>query len=459
MNISTENISALLQKVIVEVAPTDYLPKVDEGIKALGKKANIPGFRAGKIPAGYLKNLYGNDVLADELNRLVSESLDNHINSSKLKIFGQPLPYIIDQNRIDIKNPQTYKFGFEIGLIPEIDVDSVLTSHNFTMEIPAVEDKTVGEEIEKIQVRYGVVTHPEALADDDTFFGEWEEMDGDNTKENGVKASSGVALKSVKDDATRKNIQALKEGESIVVDINKTFGNDSELIIHHILNTDHHTAEHMGSIFRMTVKSLNHVDKAELNQELFDKLFGNGNIKNEDELRARLKTELENEFRRIAEGRLMHNVRDYLTEHVKMELPVEFIEKLVRYNLKEEMSDEQLKGEMEYLLKQTRWDLISDKLTFDAGITINENDIREKIKQELRSQYFGGAVEEDEKMANSLNGIADYFLKDEKNKKRYAELALNEKLTELLKSKIKTEEKQVSEHDFFHHEHAHAHAH
>jgi len=459
MNVTTEEVGNLHRKVFIEVNPDDYLPKVNEGIKALKKKANIPGFRPGMVPDGYLRNLYGNEVLADEINKLVSDKLDAHIKEQDLRIFAQPIPFPVDQKPIDIKKPDTFRFGFEMGIIPSIEVESLFGQHQFELELPLLDDQAVQDEVEKLQIRYGTTSHPESLGDDDFLFAEWTELAGDAEPEGGVKGSSSVALKSITDAGIRAQVQALRVDQSLPVDIQKAFGNDQELIIHHVLNIDHHAAEHMGAQFRLTLKSINHVEKAELNQELFDKLFGPDQVKSEDDLKARLREELEKEYHRMAEGRLMRKVRDYLTENVKMDLPQDFLKHWVRYNLKEDLTDEQLNEETDYLIKQTRWDLITDKLTTDNKIEVQEKDIRDMVKKEIRAQYFGGALEEDENMSNSLNGIADYVLKEDKSRRRYADLVLNEKMTALLLSKVKTLEKQVPMHDFLHHEHAHHHTH
>ena len=166
MEITTENLNDLHLKVNININPKDYLPKVEESIKTMGKKMNIPGFRPGHVPPGMVKKMYGNEALADELNKLIAESLDNYIKEKNLKILGQPMPVADEKKQVvDIQSPSEYDFKFELGIHSDFQLPD-LNAHEFSNYNVSIEEKTLEDEIEKLRVRYGNAIETEAIKND-----------------------------------------------------------------------------------------------------------------------------------------------------------------------------------------------------------------------------------------------------------------------------------------------------
>lgn len=449
MNITTENISTHHVKLSVHLQPEDYVEKVNEEIKTLSRKVNMPGFRPGKVPATVVKQMYGNSVLAEELNKIISESVDNYIRDHQWRVLGQPLPLETEHQSIDIKSPADYSFAFDIGLIPEFDLPGLDGSHAFDKKKIKIDDKMIDDEIEKIKIRYGVTSEVESIGDEDVIQAEWDEMEGDSVKEGGVHATSSVGIKSFKNESIAEKVRALKKDETAVFDMNDAFGNDRELIIHHILKTDHETADKMGSSFRMTVRGTTHIEKAELNQELFDKLFGGNKVNSLEELRERIRQELEKEFGKISDRRLESDVQKYLLEKTNIPLPEEFLKRWIASRNEKDMTEEQIEKEFPNIVTNIKWDLISDKIAKDDKIEIADDDLKDAVKEEFKNNYFNGQV--DDSMNETLNRIADNVLKEDRNRRRYADYVLNEKVFQALRNKVKINEQEATVDEFYHH--------
>jgi trigger factor len=449
VNITTENFSTHHVKLNVHLQPEDYLEKVNEEIKTLSRKVNMPGFRPGKVPATVVKQMYGNSVLAEELNKIISESVDNYIKDHQWRVLGQPLPLETEQQNIDIKSPVEYSFGFDIGLIPEFDLAGLDGSHVFDKKKIKVDEKMIDDEIEKIQLRYGTNSEAESIGNEDVIQAEWDEMDGDAVKENGIHATSSVGIKSIKNEDILAKVKALKKDESITFDINEAFENDHELIIHHILKIDHEAAEKMGNNFRMTIHGITHIEKTELNQELFDKLFGEKKVNSLEELRERIKEELEKEFGKISDRRLESDVQKYLLENTSIPLPEEFLKRWITSRSEKELSREEMEKEFPNIVTNVKWDLITDKIAKDNKIDISEDDLKGAVKEEFKNNYFNGQV--DESMNETLDRIADNVLKEDRNRRRYADYVLNEKVFKTLGNTVKINEQEATADEFYHH--------
>ena len=449
MNITQEKINPNHLKVVVNLEPADYSGKVDDEIKTLSRKISIDGFRPGKVPAGITKKLYGNSILADELNKIISDSLSNYIREQELKVFGQPLPFEAKQQQIDVQKPDAYAFGFEIGIMPDFEVPA-LESKTFEKKVLAVTDEMINEEVDRLRSRFGEREYPELAGDEDILTGKFEELDENaSTKENGINSASSFSLKAIKDPIARQQLMSLKKEEATDINIRSAFGNDEEMIIHHILRTDHHAAEHMNDRFRFSLKNIIHVNPAELNQELFNKIYGEGLVTSEEQMKEKIRDDMNREYQTFANSKLDREIQDALIDEIKVELPNEFLRRLLDENREEgnpSMDDQQFESS----LKQIKWDLISDKLIHSNELAVTDEEMAAEAMKDVVS-YFGGSSSYFQGNPDSLNNLVDSLLKDEKNASRLRSRVLNEKLQALLRGKIKTEEKTVDEHEFFHH--------
>jgi trigger factor len=449
VNITQEQVAENHLKLVVNLDPEDYLVKVDEEIKSLSKKITMDGFRPGKVPQGLLKKKYGDAVLADELNKMISDSLTNYIKENELKVFGDPIPVAVKNNRIDVQRPEAYSFGFELGLMPDFDLPSLETK-TFVKKVLKITDEMIEKEMDRLRSRFGEREYPEAATEEDILIGSFEELNEDGTvKEGGITSSSSFALKIIRDEIVKQQLMSLRKEEATDINIKAAFGNDEEMIIHHILHIDHHQAEHMNERFRFTVKNIVRINKAELNQEFFDKVYGAGNVMSEDEMRGKIKEELAKEYSRYSDSKLDRKIQEYLLSETKIDLPLDFLRRLMNNHREEdkpEINDEQFIE----ATNQIRWDLIFSRLSNTHQIKPTETEMKAEATKDI-IKYFGGDASYFEQNPESLENIIASVLKDEKNASDIHTRIVNEKLFALLRSSVKIEEQEVDEHEFFHH--------
>lgn len=449
MNITQEQISENHLKVMLNIEPADYIGKVDEEIKSLSKKISIDGFRPGKVPQGLTKKLYGDAVLADELNKMISDSLTNYIKEHELKIFGEPLPVPDKKNHIDVRRPESFSFGFELGLLPNFEMPSI-EAKTFTKKKLKISDQMVQEELDRLQSRLGEREYPEMIGEEDILVGNFEELTEDGgVKEGGINSPSSFSIKIIRDENVRQQLMNLKKEEAAALNIRSAFGNDEELIIHHILRTDHHKAGHMNDLFLFSLKNIVRIIKPELNQDFFDKVYGAGVVTSEEQMRERIKEKLEKEYHAFTNTKLDRDIQEYFLSETKMELPLDFLRRLMNNNRDEgkpEFNDQQFQGAANHF----KWDLIFSRLAKEHQITPSEEEMKAEAKKDI-IKYFGGDASYFEQNPDSFDNIIASVLKDEKNAAEIHHRIVNEKLFALLRSKIKSEEQEVDEHEFFHH--------
>lgn len=410
----------------------------------------MPGFRPGKVPVGMTRKMHGNELLAEELNKILGESIDNYIKENNLNLFGQPIPSETDEKQsININEPGSYHFNFEMGLIPTFEIVDLQKEKEFTLYNIRIEEEKVNEEIEKFRVRFGINSETETIGTDDVLDATFTELDSEgNVKENGVKNNTRISVTSIADKNIADKIFTMKKGEHIDFNINDTFGNNHELIVHNILNVDHHTADDMGTQFRMVINNILHVEKADVNQELFDKVFGEGKIKSEEEMREKIREEMKQQYERTAEQRLTYDIMEAVIEKTKIELPVEFLKKWIVASNEKPVTFEQIEKEFDAIVRQVKWDLITDKLVKDNNIEVTPEELKKFVCEEFAGQYFGGQITGE--MEKSLDRISEMMLSNEKNRKDYINRLLDNKIFDVLKKKVNIAAKEISLHDYIH---------
>lgn len=450
MNITTENLSDLHLKVKINLDPTDYLPKVEESIRSLSRKISLPGFRPGKVPVGITKKMHGNELLAEELNKILGDSIDNYIKENNLNIFGQPIPSETEEKQsISINEPSSYHFDFEMGLIPSFEIADLKKEKEFILYDIKLEEANVSAEIEKFRVRFGTTSEIETPGTDDILDATLSELDSEgNVKEGGVKKTTRLSIASVADKNIVDKILTMKKGEHIDFNINDTFGNNHELIVHNILGVDHHIADEMGTQFRMTINSIHHVEKADVNQELFDKVFGEEKIKSEEEMRAKISEEMKQQYARTTEQRLTYDLMESVIEKTKIDLPAEFLKKWIVASNQKPVTFEQVENEFDAITRQVKWDLITEKIVKDNHIEVTLEELRKFVTEEFAGHYFGGQITEE--MQKSLQNITNMILDNEKNRKDYINKILEKKIFEVLKKSANIAGKEISLHDYTH---------
>ena len=335
MNITRKDIDALNAVVTVNIEKDDYSAKVEKILSDYRKTANIPGFRKGHIPMGMIKKQYGKAVLIDEVNKLLQEALSKYINDEKLDVLGNPLPKPQDDLDWDADN---FVFEFELGMAPQFDVKlksrKAITKYNIIAN-----DKMINNQVDNIRKQYGKLVSKDVVEAGDeitgTFLNEEEE----------INANSTFSLDVVKGKANEKKFLGAKIGDAITLKTKSLFKESNDLMTY--LKVSKEKSEGLAVEVSFTISEINKRELADLDQELFDKLFGEGKIASVTELKERIKTDSEKQFLQQSDQKLLNDVTEYLVESTKFDLPSEFLQKWMQTSGETEISLEQAKEEYE----------------------------------------------------------------------------------------------------------------
>ena len=439
MNITQERIDDLNALLKVQVSAADYQEKVDAVIQNYRKTANIPGFRKGKVPVVQIKKMYGKAILMEEVNKLIQEGIYNYITENKVEVLGNPLPITTE---VDWDNASDFDFEFEMGLSPAFEVKMDKKSKFDYLKIEA-DKKMVDHYTTDMAKRYGSMTNPEKSKKTDLVMGEFIQLDSEgNVLEGGINHTASVALDLVSDKKAQKALTGIAQDEEVVMKITNKFSGD----VAHMLNISKEDAENLNSDFRFTVKSINRMTPAEMNQELFDKVFGKDTVKNEKEFKAKIKEDVEKSFVGDSDNKLKNDVILHLIEKVKLELPDAFLKKWLVQTNENGLTAEQVEAEYEQYSKSLKWQLIENKIIKDNELEVKHEDVIAHTKELIIQNFsqYGQPAPEDKK----LDEIAAQVLtKEEERKKVYNQL-YDEKTLALYKEKFKLTDKTVTYDEF-----------
>ncbi len=434
MNITKEQIDDLNAVVTVAITKDDYQDKVDKILKDYRKQANIPGFRKGQVPLGLIKKQYGKSILVDEVNKLLQDNLNKYLTEEKLDVLGNPLPK--QQDNFDWDNEEL-AFEFELGLAPDFKV-SLDTKKPITRYKIVADKKMVNEQVERMQKQYGkLVSKTEVSKNDEvtgTFKNEEEDIDNKATLE----------LQKIKSKKSLEALKGKKVGDSITVKTKGLFKED--YLLSSVLGVSQEKAKDLNIEVNFTIAEINEREPAALNQELFDKLFGEGKITSEKEMKERIKEDSEKQFEQQADQKLLNDVTEYFIDNTKFELPSEFLTKWIQMTGEEPLTEDQANAEYEKSEKGLRYQLIEGKIIQDNGIQLQFEELKEFAKGFIRSQMaqYGQLDPKEEE----LDSIAARVLGNEDEAKRLSEQLMSQKLLNLYKEKANLKTKEMNYEDF-----------
>ena len=434
MNITKEQIDDLNAVVKVAITKEDYQDKVDTILRDYKKQANIPGFRKGQVPMGLIKKQYGKAVLVDEVNKLLQDNRNNYLTEEKLDVLGNPLPK--QQDNFDWDQDEL-AFEFELGLAPNFEV-SLKTKKPITQYKIVADDKMIKEQVERIQKQYGKLVSKDEVSKNDevsgTFFNEEEEIDSKTMIETD-KLKSKKALDALK---------GKKVGDVVTLKTKGLFNEDH--MLSSALGIDKQKAESLDTEVTFTISEINEREAAELNQELFDKLFGPDSVKSEKELKERIKEDSEKQFEQQSDQKLLNDVTEYFIDNTKFELPTGFLTKWIQTTGEEPLSEEQAVEEYAKSEKGLRYQLIEGKIIRDNELQVQFDELKEFSKGFIRSQMaqFGQLDPKEEELDN----IAARVLGNQDEVKRLSEQLMSQKLLNLYKEKANLKTKEVTYENF-----------
>ncbi|WP_276501061.1 trigger factor [Terrimonas pollutisoli] len=450
--VTKENIGLLHEKLTVKLEKTDYLPSFEKALKEYSKKANIPGFRKGMVPAGLIKKMYGPSLFTDEVLRSVDRELIGYLQNDKLDIFAQPLPLETDVRQLDVNNPADYTFHFEIGMKPEFHLADLGTAKT-TRYVVKVTDEMINNEIARLQNRYGNMKDQDTVEVEDNvlniIFTEADE--NGNAIENGITKDNSLLVKYFKPDF-RNNLIGKVTNDYIIVQLDKAFDEKELEFILSDLGLDKNDPTAAQRHFKIQITKIGLLEKKELNEEFFNQLYPSQDVKTEADFHNKIKEEIQAYWDNQAKNQIHDQVFHELTDHTTIQFPEGFLKKWVKTQgdpSAEEQggkSDEQVEKEFPTFLNQLKWTLITDKIVQENGIQVNPEDIRAFAKQQLFG-YMGGMGTD----AQDQPWVNDYVEKMMKDRK-YVEDAYNriqtQKIFEWAETKVNPADKEISAEDF-----------
>ncbi|MBA4408171.1 MAG: trigger factor [Bacteroidota bacterium] len=445
MNITRENINELNAILTVSVDKNDYEATVNDVLKNHRKKANMPGFRPGMVPAGLIKKMYGKAILAEEVNKILSKSLTGYIYDEKLNVLGEPLPNEEKQPTIDWENQSDYSFVFDIGIAPafEVKLDSETTIPYYSI---AASEDMISKQLDAYAGRSGENKVVDAVEEKDTVRGNFVQLnDEGNELEDGIKADQIViAINLMKDEETKSSFIGKKAGDVMVFDPIKAYENKHE--VSHMLNISHEEAENLSGNFSFTILEVLRFEKAILNQELFDKIYGeDSGITTEEEFKAKVKAELEENFIYSSNYKFALYCRDHLLKSIQFDLPVAFLKRWILAT-NEKMTVEQLETDFDNFMIDLKWQLIKDKIVKDNDLKITEEDVRSMAKEMALAQFrqYGLNNVSDEHLEN----YANHMLKSEEERRKLVSRKQEDVIIATIKNKVTLDMKEISYDEF-----------
>lgn len=446
MNVSFQNIDKVSALLTVKLEKADYQEKVDKSLKTFRQKAQIPGFRKGMVPMNLVKKMYGKSVIAEEVNKLLSEKVYDYIKSNNVNMLGEPLPNEEKQQVIDFDTMEEFEFVFDIALAPEFkaEVSNTDKVDYYTIEVT---DEMVENQVKAYTQRNGKYDQVSAYEDNDMLKGLIAELDENgNTKEGGIQVEGAVLMPSYMKNEEQKAIFAnAKVNDVLVFNPNVAYdGHDAEIAS--LLKIEKEAAAEMKSNFSFQVEEITRFVPGDLNQELFDQVFGKDAVKTEEEFRAKVKEGIAAQFVADSDYKFLIDARKMLMEKVgKLEFPDALLKRIMLLNNKEK-GEEFVAENYEKSVEELTWHLIKEQLVKDNEIKVEQEDVINMAKDATKAQFaqYGMmTVPED-----ILENYAQEMLKKKENVDGLVGRVVEAKLATALKAKVTLNNKTVSMEEF-----------
>lgn len=441
MNITKHEIDNLNAEIKIAVTPSDYEERVNEGIRKVQRQANMPGFRPGKVPMGLIKKQYGTKILVDEINKLLNDSIYKYIEENKIEILGNPLPK--DQASVDFTNQKDFEFVYELGLAPEVKLS--LDNKTYTYKTVKVDDELVDKYVKDVRRNYGKPAYPETAGEKDIVFVDINELEASGEiKPGGIFKSTSISFERTKNENAKAKLLGVKKDDKIIININELYETAVDKSVS--LGIDKELADTIDCNLQLTVKNISRLEEADLDQELFDKVYGPGNVNSEEEFRNKVREELGMMFSADAEKFLRTEVEKNLVESVNLQLPDSFLKRWLRFANEKPITSEEIEKEYPSYAKAMQWKLIENKIIRDNDIKVEAAEAKDEAKAFIKSEYarYGQAATEDD-----LEKISIDLLSKEKEAQKIFENVYSRKVLNLIKEKSTLQTKEVSYDEFF----------
>ena len=435
MNITLDkNDEQLTGLLTVNLTEADYAPTVDKQIKEYSKRAQVKGFRPGMVPVGMVRKMYGKGILAEEINKMLGKAVDSYIKENNVKLLGEPLPM---ESNVNFDTDKDFAFQFELGLLPDFQLPEGLAVERHQVSI---DDDTLAQTNEQIARQYGETTNPETSEAGDYLFGKLKKAD-----EDGDGRTVLLPIGKVTGDVAPFIGQ--KAGDAVTFDLQAAFSNDAASISNFSGLSKDEAATATGN-YVLAVEKVNRTAAPEMNQELFDKVFGPEAVSSQEEFDAKVRETIQSNYDRESDGAVNNGIVEQLVEKTTIRVPTEFFKKwLVRAN-DGKLTPEKVEEHYNDYEKELKWSMIRNKVVEEAGLKVSNDEIVDRTLDKIMGQFNMPNMPDE--MRESMRSYADSFLKQE-NGKNYVseyEAILAEKVLENLRGKVVVTDKTVTAEEF-----------
>ncbi|MES2800738.1 MAG: trigger factor [Bacteroidota bacterium] len=440
MNVVRQDVDKLNAILKVELTPSDYQSKVKSSLEKYRKTAKIPGFRPGTVPMGMIQKQYGRPVLAEELNKLVNDALYSYIQTNQLNILGNPIPKDGSEVIGDFNAPENFTFEYEIGFSPEIEV-ALSGKSKYDYVKVKIDKSLLDKQVDDLTRRYGKLISAEKITGNDLLLVQFVELNADKSiMEGGIMHSSTISLEFLNDEKTKKEFAGKVVGDKVIVDPRNVSrgGNDTASM----LGIKDDQLDSISDLFQVTINEIKHMEAAELNQELFDKLFGEGVVTSEAELRNRVEADLERMFANDSDRLLTKTIYTDLLENTKVQLPDTFLKRWIKSSNKTDISMEQIEQDYAAYSKSLKWQLIQSDIFKKNDIRLDNAEVLQFTKGLLVNNYaqYGLPAPEDKELTASAMQV----LQNQTEANQIYDMFAEQKLTEYFKNTVNLKDKELS---------------
>lgn len=444
MNITRENIDELNGQIRLTIEKNDYQTNVEDVLKDYRKKVNMPGFRPGKVPAGLVKKMYGKSIMVDEVNKLISSQLSKYMVDEKLDILGEPLPSE-DQPEIDWETQEDFEFIFDIGYAPEVAV-KFDKRNKFAYHIIKVADEMINEQVNAYTNQHGENVPADVVAADETVRGDIAQLDAEGkVVEDGLSAEMAlISVAVIKDEEIKKLFEGKKVGDEVVFDLRKAYPNETELS--YLLNIEKEAAAEVSGDFKIEIKEINKFVPAEINEAFFKKVYGEETeIKDEAAFRSKIENEIKTAFTPSSDYKFTLDVRDTLVAKSKLEFPEAFLKRWLAATNKELTAD-QIENDFENFLTDLKWQVIKENIIKDNELKVEDSEVVELAKEVAAAQFRQYGMFDIP--AEHLDGFVQQMLSKDDERSRLYQKAMEDKVIDVIKSKVAVDEKETTKEEF-----------
>lgn len=452
--VTQQEVAPLHKQFSITLQKEDYLPQFEKSLKEYSKKANIPGFRKGMVPAGLIRKMYGSNLFTDEVLKTVDKEVYRFIEEAKLDIFAQPLPVDMNLSQLDVNNPNNYTFTFEVGMKPDFQLPD-LSKEAIKRYKVTVTDEMVKEEEERLRTRYGNMTEPETVTGDDNVLNlTFVETDAAGKEiEGGIRKDNSLLVKYF-NEGYRPSLIGKKKDDTLQLDLESAFDAKEREWVLQDLGLDSGKDRHFSAL----ITKVGMVEPRTLDEDFFNQLFPNEDIKTEEAFRDRIRQELQKQWDAESRNQLHHSLYHVLLDHTSIDFPADFLKRWIKTQGESETpkTDEQVEQEFPSFLNQLKWTLISDKIVSENGIQVQPEDLRQFAKEQLLGYMGMQNLDEEQQW---VRDYIDRMVKDRKYVEDAYSRLQTQKIFDWAETKINAVDTPVSKEAFLEMNEAHQHHH